>query len=107
MTVEVTYADYQALGLKGGEALFDASLPFSRAAVDFLIGPNEVTDEDAYKRAVCLGVDAWSDASDGELRIGKILVYFQDLENNYAFPVRTLVLILANISAMIMGPTRN
>ena len=71
MTVEVTYADYQALGLKGGEALFDASLPFSRAAVDFLIGPNEVTDEDAYKRAVCLGVDAWSDASDGELRIGQ------------------------------------
>lgn len=64
MPLRVTYGDYRALGGALDEQSFGASLLYAQAEVDSLIGMNEVTNESAYKRAVCLAVNACDEASD-------------------------------------------
>lgn len=69
---EVAYEDYQSYGGALGEEAFKAILPRVRAQLDYLIGPNEVTDEAAYVEAACLAVDAWDKAENAgdSIKIG-------------------------------------
>lgn len=63
MAVEVTYEQYVAQGGKLPEPSFGAQLPKAVAAVDYLIGVNEVTDEDKYREAVFAAIDVYADAN--------------------------------------------
>lgn len=65
MTIEVTYDEYLDAGGTMGAEAFDAALPRAQASVDHLIGINEVTDKDAYVRAIIAAMGAYEGATPG------------------------------------------
>lgn len=72
MSVPVTYEDYLTFGYSAAQGAFESRLAAAQAEVDFLVGINAVTDEIAYKKAVCTAADALerAEAGGGSLSIG-------------------------------------
>lgn len=65
MAVEVTYETYRVAGGTLPEAAYADVISDAVTAVDYLIGQNEVTDEDAYMKAVVAAAKACYDHQGG------------------------------------------
>ena len=63
VAVEVTYAQYVEAGGIAPEEAFDGLIGRATACVDYIIGPNEVTDEDVYRRAVFAALGAYAEGN--------------------------------------------
>jgi hypothetical protein len=104
MPVEVTYGDYTANGGTLSEQAFMGSLQLATTEVDFLVGTNEVTDEDAYRRAVCAAVDAAEDAlSGGSISIGSFSVSGRAAEGSEEAARDAASKVLASTGMIYMG----
>lgn len=71
--VELSYMQHPG-GIS--EEDFNALLPAARAAVEFVVGINEVTDEGRYRRAVWAAMGALADTYDGPgLTVGSFTLH--------------------------------